>query len=505
MNGERLVVPLAAVLVAICHANETMAYRFVGAPVLDKPLAECPVLKQTPEPTPFVKPGDELRDLTPAFRESKIPLENSWVIWNQTQHLLVVHAAILDQWRIEKIAGFDGQPRHVKLTVDWIRSENPGNASGGRDSVFASVGVFGQSGMKFSASSQAADATGEWSFSVEAEATIGSTLDLIDNRLDITWKGPEGGSVQHGKISGNQVLRHGEPQPVASWNIVGNGPAWRVTVKGEVLLADGTAWRDARLREDGKPVEIRPNPVGERKWVKLAELPGDQERNLLAMRVSRDDIRALASDAPKDDADPFADSPNEPPPLAGMPDAVIPAALQSFLGGPLLDLRPLFRTVGINGEGDDFIAYEPISERVILSCKGRRLHDMIEALMMTMDCGVPYSPIQCEAWLADAAEPGSPLAKISLLGRAGTRAQFELLDAKDQAIAWFEVEPTRNAENTAIELRHAFHCRLPSPAKADWQSNSAVTLANGIPLLTDAARLPDGRLLKQGLRATIGK
>jgi hypothetical protein len=124
---------------------------------------------------------------------------------------------------------------------------------------------------------------------------------------------------------------------------------------------------------------------------------------------------------------------------------------------------------------------------------------------MTMDCGGPYSPIQCEAWLADAAEPASPLAKISLLGRAGTRAKFELLDAKDQAIAWFEVEPTRDAENTTIELRHAFQCRLPSPAKADWQSNSAVTLANGIPLLTDAAKLPDGRMLKQGLRATMGK
>ncbi len=106
MNRKLRWISLAVILMEICHGAETMAYRFAAEPVISTPVAECPLLKEAPASTPFVAAGDVLHDLTGVFREKKVLLENGWVIWNQSQRLLVVHGEMAEQWRVEDLSGF---------------------------------------------------------------------------------------------------------------------------------------------------------------------------------------------------------------------------------------------------------------------------------------------------------------------------------------------------------------------------------------------------------------
>ncbi len=109
MNGKWIGIPLAAMLMAICHAAETVAYHFASEPDIPTSVSECPLLKTGPAATPFMAAGDELRDLTEVLRSAKVPLVNGWAVWNQTQRLLVAHAAYWTNGRLTALADFAGK------------------------------------------------------------------------------------------------------------------------------------------------------------------------------------------------------------------------------------------------------------------------------------------------------------------------------------------------------------------------------------------------------------
>ena len=180
MNWKLLGIALAAMLVAICHGAETMAYHFANAPaLLNRGVSDFPLMKAAPVATPFVAAGDELHDLTEVLRAAKVPLVSGWAIWNQTQRLLVAHAGILDQWRIEKVSGFRGQTCQAKVTVDWIRSEQPAASTKENDLVFGSVSLLSKSSTKSTGCSHVVDPSGDWSFSVEGESGIDESNDTV--------------------------------------------------------------------------------------------------------------------------------------------------------------------------------------------------------------------------------------------------------------------------------------------------------------------------------------
>lgn len=74
-------------------------------------------------------------------------------------------------------------------------------------------------------------------------------------------------------------------------------------------------------------------------------------------------------------------------------------------------------------------------------------------------------------------------------------------DAKDEAFTSLEAEPSFGSSLDVVDLRHEFLSRFD--AKSTWESKSSLTLANGTPVLIAATRLPGGRVLKQGFKATI--
>ena len=508
MNWKLLGIPLAAMLMAICHGAETMAYHFASEPDLPTRVSECPVLNVAPAATPFVAVGDEIHDLTEVLRNAKVPLVGGWAVWNQTQRLLVAHAGILDQWRIAQLSGFRGQICHTKVTLDWIRSEKPAASTQENDPVFASVGLLSKSATKSTASSHVVDPSGAWSFSVEGESTIGET-NFIDSRFEVAWTGPDGDSTQHGDFTTHVCITDGNTLPLASWYVAGHGPAWRVTAKGEIQLADGTAWREALLRQVGDKAEVCGESIAESNSKEFRELPSAGDRKLLTKALGREVIRALVGMSTEQNSaiDPFAEPPNPSPELLpDLPDLVIPANLGDILSGHLLDLRTAITAAGIPLGTDDFVAYDPLAERLVVYCKEQKTLDMLEKIFMVMCCrGIPTN-VDCAVWLADGAALESPWTSLSLLVRSGMGSKFELCDAKDQPITTFDVELMVGSEMAIMDLCYDFNVHVQQQStNLEWQGRTAVTLSNGIPVVTDATKLPDGRSLKQGLRATVVK
>jgi hypothetical protein len=416
------------------------------------------------------------------------------------QRLLVVHGVMPDQWRIEELAGFRKQTRHAKLTVEWIRSGKPEEFPGKNAPVFASLGLLGRSGMKSNASIKKTDASGEWSFSGDAESTI---LDEggMDTRLFLEWKGPDGGNTQHGSFLTGIFINDAATMPVASWFIPSHGHAWQIHATADTLLSDGTSWRDARLRQDGGKISICTPATTSEEWSTIREATSENDRKLLARTLPSDAIRAFAAVPAEPDGaiDPFAEQPESPPaPLRDLPDAVIPDHLKDCLTAPLFDLRALLRGAGGGLEIEDFVAYDPLAEKLFMHCKSHIIVDMIQALFM--GC---IRLIECAMWLADAAVPESLLVKISLLTRSGVKAPFELLNEKDQPIVSFNAEPVLGSEIPILDLRYGARCHLQQSTKLEWHSESSLAVADGIPVLMDATKLADGRTLKQGLRARV--
>ena len=502
MNRKLRWISLAGILMAtICHGAETMAYRFAAEPVISTPVAECPLLKQAPAPTPFVAAGDVLHDFTGVFREKKVLLENGWAVWNQTQHLLVVHGGMSDQWWIEELSGFREQTRQPKLTIDWIRSEKPEDLATKDASVFASLGLLGKSGQKSTASTKLTDPSGEWTFSVESEHTI-----LHDGGLDISlnlsWQAPNGANQQHGNLIVSTAIADETILPVAYWYVVGHGYAWQINATADTLLSDGTSWNKARLRQVGEKISICRPAMKSSEWSTVREAAPRSGRKVLAKTFSRELFQDFSVPwDPDDKSDPFAEYPELPTtPPRNFPDAVIPDHLKNCFPNPALDMREVLGESGVALEADDFVAYDPFAERVVVDCRKDTTIDMIKSMLQVLGMRHPAT-IECKIWLADVAKPDSPLVKIVLLTKSGQRPHLQLLDEKDQPIVTFEFEPTLGADDSIVDLRYDFRCRLKQPTSLDWHNESALTLANGVPALTDATKLSDGRILKQGLRA----
>lgn len=508
MTRKMLGAPFAAMLfMAVCHGAETMAYHFASEPAFPiTRISDCPLLKAAPAATPFVNAGDELRDLTEVMRSAKVPLADGWAVWNQTQRLLVVHGSMMDQWRIDGLTEFRAQTRHAKMTFDWILSEKSETSIHEKNPVFASVGLLSKSDMKSTATSRVMDPSGDWSFSVEGEFIVDET-NRISSLLDVSWQGPDGDNAQHGELSTYILIKDGSTQPLASWLIAGHGPAWRLTINGEVLLSDGTAWRKALLRQVGDKSEIVV-PIDELHETDFRELPAAGDRKLLTKAFERHHVRdlvGLSSDQNPAAADPFAEPPMLPDkPSLDLPDLVIPAHLGGTLNGSLLDLRAPVTAAGVPLGADDFVAYDPLAERLVVYCKEEKTLHMVEQLFMIMYCRGLSPNIECAAWLSDASMPNSPLVTLSLLTRSGRKSGIEIRDAKDQPIATFEVAPTQNESETIVELSYDFNCQVQHQSTTlNWHSQSSVNLTNDTPTLNDATKLPDGRSLKQGLRAKI--
>ena len=206
------------------------------------------------------------------------------------------------------------------------------------------------------------------------------------------------------------------------------------------------------------------------------------------------------------DVDPFANSGvEEEYPKFGLPEAPIPEALKDLAAPGMLDLRKVYFKTETATRPDAFLAYDPISQRAVFGSKDPVVCDQIESLFATMDDRWSFARrIEYETWLFDAAAQPAPWLRCSLAGRWGQKSVFEWRGRKHQPIIRFENEVSENG-NEGLAARYALRCRLKPQADAalDWHGNSITFLVPGVPLLTDVLKLPDGRTLRQGQRASV--
>lgn len=485
-----------------CYGAETMGYRFVIEPYLATPVLKCPVLAQAPTASPFTAAGDELHDLTALARAERIPLADGWALWNQTRKLLVVRGPLVDQWRIAEVFGFNRQNRQVKVTVEWLRAKDPTAVPA--EPAFATLGVLAKTCMKGDASATLEKPDGRWKFSAKVEPNVWEDGVIIDMKVAAEWKGPGVGGVQHGSVSTNVMVVDGRPCPLAAWYAVGHGDAWWLRLKADRLLADGSCWRDARLRQVGDAAQPWPMFTPTAMDGTVPEVRGWE---VAAMTVPGDMIKTLVSGPDASDGkDPFATTPVEREyPRFSLPEAVIPDDLKDFLAPGMQDLSQVMVKAGRATGADDFVAYDPISHRVVFASKNSEVFDRIEGLFVGCDdrWGGARNR-EYETWLFDAAAPGAPWMRTLLTSKCSQMASIDWHGRKHRQIISFENELSVD-ESDNFDARYDLRCRMQPQADAgvDWHGNSMTHLVPGVPLLTDAFKLPDGRTLRQGQRARV--
>ena len=308
------------------------------------------------------------------------------------------------------------------LTIDWIRSEKPEDLATKNASVFASLGLLGKSGQKSTASTKVTDPSGEWIFSVEAEHTV-----LHDGGLDISlnlsWQGPNGANQQHGTLIVSTAIADETTLPVALWYAVGHGFASQISATADTLLSDGTSWNRARLRQIGEKISICRPAMKSSEWSTVREAAPRSGRKVLAKTFSLELFKGFSvTRDPDDKSDPFAENPELPTsPPRNFPDAVIPDHLKNCFPNPALDMREVLGESGVALEADDFVAYDPFAERIVMDCKNDMTIDMIKSLLQVLGMRPPAT-IECKIWLADVAKPDSPLVKIVIVDQIWTES-----------------------------------------------------------------------------------
>lgn len=491
---------LSACYMGIAFGAETYAFHFCGLPYTGYE-TDGAVVTDRPV-TPFITAGDELLDLTRDYRLKRIPLKDGWVIWNRTRRLLVVHGNVMDGWRVERASGFQNQPLQVRLAVDWLRS----GEAGGEDVRFASVSSISRSTSKSDASAQFPDADGTWTFNVAVEPVILENRDLICG-FKIEWKGPEGATAGEGKLSTTVLLVDGGSQTLGSWHADGCGPESRFTVRPEILLTDGTLLRNARLRQTGDQSVILDSSVPAGVSVAgFTDFPNPIPRKIKAMKFPRQDILSWndGPDEPLKDDDPFAEPADlkMATPLKNLPEAAIPENLTVVFKN-LLDLRELFAKAAISLKGDDFAFYDPNREVLFVACDSGETWKFIEQLFLGHGHVHVARNVESAAWLAESASPDKPVVKMTLHAQSGVKAGMDWTDPKKRPIASFHPETVLGGSGDILDLTYEFVARLPGKSPdSQWKSESNVTLSNGVRLLSDAVKRPDGSALQQGLRAT---
>ena len=501
MNVRLCRMLLLAMAASACHAAETLGYRFVADPTAATPVLECPVLAQAPAASPFAAAGDVLHDLTALVRTEQLPLADGWVLWNQTRRMLVIRGAMVDQWRIAEMLGFYRQDRHAKVTVEWLRAKDPATVA--TAPVFAAVGLTGNSGQKCTGTAKLETPDGRWKFSAEADACVPDD-GVIDVRVTATWKGPGVGEIQHGSVCTSVGVVDGGHSSLAAWYAVGHGDAWQLRLQADVLLADGSCWRDARLRQVGEVAQAW------RTFTPAAPdgtLPQGLGWQLGTLPMSADMIKTIVSlPGAGDGIDPFAAMAGAREyPKFDRPEAVIPDELKDFAAAPMMDLRQVPFMSKLALRPDVFLAYDPLGHRVVYGCKNRDVFDQIGQVFETCDDRWAFARnIEYETWLFDAAVPDTPWAKTSITLKSGQKAAIEWLDHNHRPFITLESEVSNN-EGSATTARCDLRSRMKPPAAAglDWHGNSTSNLARDVPLLSDVFKLPDGRTLRQGQRASV--
>jgi hypothetical protein len=407
---------MAVIFSMPCRALETLAYHFVDEPTWQPRVAECPRVEKSPTPTPFVKDGDVLCDLTPSVRASGLPIKDGWVLWNQTKRWLIVHGAMSEQWWIASKLGFDGQEHRAKITLDWFRTVDSEHPPKDQDVPMATLKANCLTGGYKAYTEQVIKLKeGDWSFEMDAE--VYSSYGVSWLTLYAGLRGPGGDQSPVGFINTSIRQEDGKPQIIASWYAGQKDSAWWLRLTTDVVLRDGKSRREARLRQVGDAFVAWPSETPEQKCRTIPE----KYRGQVSIGNEIEYLHEFTMDKSGKDAneDVFNGKVDvgaliRKNALKKLPQAKIPEWLKEIAAPPMLDLRQSISEYKIELNDDDFIAFDPETFLIIRASKKL---DTFESLNMIFEglCGGKGNDVKSQTWLEDSANPGVSLAKISII------------------------------------------------------------------------------------------
>lgn len=327
--------------------------------------------------------------------------------------------------------------------------------------------------------------------------------------LFATVDGPGKGDRSEGSLCLSLRLVDRKAQTVASWFAGERNAAWWVRAKTDPLLANGSSWHEARLRQTGDKFEPWPTATPSEPTVAL---PPTEGGHLSVLTVAGGDIRTLVG---SNDFEGAAQDPDPGEPFAGqranavpylpldLPEAPIPDWLTNIAAPPLCDMRPTVAKCGVAFGEDEMLAYDFMTGRLVCGCRNPEKAEMVKTLFAQICPGFHYE-IEYETWLEDAAIPGRILARASLVCLSGTKGCIEWKGAgKPSSSVSLEGEFALDSPGGACDARTSFNGNSVSigAKNMEWMFNAPASLGSGIPLLMDALRLPDGRTVRRGQKS----
>lgn len=127
---------------------------------------------------------------------------------------------------------------------------------------------------------------------------------------------------------------------------------------------------------------------------------------------------------------------------------------------------------------------------------------MIELTFAGGDCSQGDLNLIGDAWLIDAADTAAPLARVTVTTKCGTLAKMKCAGKNGEPfLAVLALSCYFAEDGVAVRAEPDFRCRIKHhESEMDWHAVSPADLTLNIPLLTDAVKTPDGRVLRQGLK-----
>lgn len=506
MKGRwSLALALWGTLWSLAAGLETYAFRFATAPWFAEVRNAERLDAQTRQQSKscFFDHDDELFDVTPWFREQRIPLEKGWVVWNRSRKLLVVQASIFEQCRILDLSGFNEQPKLTKINLEWFRGGDILVAPSPDRKPNSSLIISTRSGTKADGSIAGGEAAEGYSAQAEIEPLLPTHDEFIDLRLVAEWS-PQAEGKGKWKLNTGISIPVEKRFMVAGFRSTETGDSWLLTVKGEVVGSDGTPRAETVWHETQQgPKSVRWSGLPSRAR-EVVELPDG--RLVLIRWMPPDLFKSLCDLKPPEDGDPFEkpSSAARPMPNLRLPDAAVPAHLAKWLASPGIDLRGPLRDRGIAFSEEESAIYDFHASVLVLCCRKRESLDLLEQLLEPC-CPGQVQNIRCHAWLAERQDAKDrELSRVFLTGRSGQRGVMSCHLEQTPVLVW-QVEPTLGSSDALVDLGWTLESSLPGGGRGTgrWKRSASATLPNDQEVVQDCDLTPNGRQLRLGLKAVV--
>lgn len=488
-----------------CMALETLAYHFVDEPTCQPRVAECPRVEKAPTPTPFVKDGDVLRDLTPSVRASGLPIRNGWVLWNETRRWLIVRGAMTEQWWISSKLGFDGQDDRAKITLDWFRTLDANHPPKEQDTPLATLeaqclngGFSAEVGRVLSLND------GDWKFEMDSSHVYSDNVVTYFN-LKTGVSGPGGNQRAEGYVSTYVRQEDGKPEIVASWYAGVKNSAWWLRLTTDVLLSDGTSRCKARLRQVGDAYVAWPIATLDQPCRTIPEKYRDQVSLSFDFQLTNLLIEKLTGEenATADYTKPDVLESIRKNAIKNFPQAKVPDWLADVAAAQLLDLRQAVSLYGIKLGPDDLMALDPDSFLVIRASKHAATLELLDSVFTGL-CGGKRNDVKYQTWLESADQPGEPFTKISITSIAGAMSEIHWNDPSTSTKIFMRQEFSVNLGGK-LESRSEYQCktRKHDGTEFEWKEKAFPKLVPDQIDVREMKKSPQDPVIKKFQKAYV--